>query len=209
MTGPLPNLENVPSNKFYPPHIDVSRSLLRTGLLTARLNDALVSDKAVVIEAQAGQGKTVLIAQFLTYHRLNHIWYQIGPEDADPFCVLSSILFNLKERYPEFTGTELESILRNGKLDSLDIQRCANMLLHEIDKRLPHNLYIVFDDIHLLAGSVLTNTLFEHLIDTSPPKLRFLFGQPVSSAVEVQDPAQQHFNLPPEDRGPRIHSSRD
>ena len=176
MTGPLPNLENVPSNKFYPPHIDVSRSLLRTGLLTARLNDALVSDKAVVIEAQAGQGKTVLIAQFLTYHRLNHIWYQIGPEDADPFCVLSSILFNLKERYPEFTGTELESILRNGKLDSLDIQRCANMLLHEIDKRLPHNLYIVFDDIHLLAGSVLTNTLFEHLIDTSPPKLRFLLA---------------------------------
>lgn len=174
MTRPLPNLENIPSNKFYPPHIDGSRSLLRTGLLTTRLNDALASDKAIVIEAQAGQGKTVLIAQFLTYHRLNHIWYQIGPEDADPFCVLSSLLFNLNKSYPEVAGTELEAILCNGDLGSLDLQRCANMLLHEIDKRLPHNLYIVFDDIHLLADNHLTNTLLDHLIATSPPKLRFV-----------------------------------
>ena len=176
MTRQLPHPENVPSNKFYPPNIDVSRSLLRTGLLTTRLNNALASVKVIVIEAQAGQGKTVLIAQFLTYYRLNHIWYQIGPEDADPFSVLSSILFNLNEKYPELAGSDLESILRHGRLGALDIQRCANMLLHQIDKHLPHNLYIVFDDIHILADSRLTNTLLEHLIDTSPPKLRFLLA---------------------------------
>ncbi|MBB5348937.1 hypothetical protein JWG42_11685 [Desulfoprunum benzoelyticum] len=174
MTRPLPNLENIPSNKFYPPHIDVSRSLLRTGLLTTRLNDALASNKLIVIEAQAGQGKSVLVAQFLTYHRLNHIWYQIGSEDADPFCVLSSLLFNLNEKYPELAGTELESILYNGKLGSLDLQRCANLLLHEFATRLPHNLYIVFDDTHLLTDNHLTNTLIDYLIDTSPPKLRFV-----------------------------------
>ena len=48
----------MPSNKFYPPHIDKSQSLQRLRLLTTKLPAKIKSKKAVIVEAQAGQGKT-------------------------------------------------------------------------------------------------------------------------------------------------------
>ena len=174
MTRTNPTIEIAPSNKFYPPLIDDCRLLLRTELLTTRLHNALKSVKAIVIEAQAGQGKSILASQFLNYNQLNHIWYQIGPEDTDPFFILASIVYNLREKYPEFAGIELETVLSKGKVGPLDIQRCTNMLLREIDTRLPNELFIVFDDVHLLSDHGLAKSLLDHLLDTSPPKLRFI-----------------------------------
>ena len=174
MTRTNPTIEIAPSNKFYPPLIDNCRYLLRTELLTKRLHSALKSARVIVIEAQAGQGKSVLASQILNHNQLHHLWYQIGPEDSDPFFILASIIFNLKEKYPEFVGIELETILNRGKVGPLDIHRCANMLLREIDTRLSSELFIVFDDVHLLSDHGLAKSLIHHLLDTSPPRLRFI-----------------------------------
>ena len=58
-----------PSNKFYPPHIDHSQSLLRHNLLTTKLPGKTHNKKVIVIEAQAGQGKTTLVSQFLDHNK--------------------------------------------------------------------------------------------------------------------------------------------
>ena len=78
----------IPSNKFYPPHIDESQSLLRTGLLATKLPQDIATKKIILIEAQAGQGKTTLAYQFLNHSLHDYIWYQIGPEDSDPVSSL-------------------------------------------------------------------------------------------------------------------------
>ncbi len=167
-------LLNAPSNKFYPPRIDASQSLLRTDLITSRLPATISDKKVIIIEAQAGQGKTTLASQFLNFHQLGHIWYQIGPEDSDPFFLLSSLLLNLSSRFPEFSSFQLSAILSDGQVGPLDIERCVNILLRDIDAYLPQEIFVVFDDIHLLDGSHLTQSLLEYLLDTSPPKLHFL-----------------------------------
>jgi len=164
----------MPSNKFYPPHIDPSQSLLRTSLLNRRLPRTIKAKKAVVIEAQAGQGKTTLVSQFLEYNAFDYIWYQIGPEDADPILLLASLLADFNLKYPNFQSPQLATILRDGEIGPLDLKRCANILLGDIDAYLTHDLYVVFDDLHLLSGATLTNTLLEHIIDTSPPRLHFV-----------------------------------
>jgi ATP/maltotriose-dependent transcriptional regulator MalT/DNA-binding SARP family transcriptional activator len=166
----------MPSNKFYPPHIDQSQSLIRTHLLATKLPKTIKTKKAVIVEAQAGQGKTTLVSQFLNYNSFGYIWYQIGPEDSDPVLLLSSLLSNFTLKHPDFTSPQLSNILSEGEVGPLDLKRCANILLNDIDNYLKSDLYIVFDDLHLISGSTLTNNLLEYLIDTSPPRLHFVLS---------------------------------
>ncbi|MFW2365515.1 MAG: BTAD domain-containing putative transcriptional regulator [Desulforhopalus sp.] len=165
----------VPSNKFYPPHIDHSQSLQRTNLLKTKLPGRNHNKKAVIIEAQAGQGKTTLASQFLEYNDATSIWYQIGPEDSDPVFLLSSLLMNLKGNLPEFSSDQLETILTKGSVGPLDLTRCANILLQDLDNYLNEDIYLVFDDLHFIEFRALTNNLLEYLLDTSPPRIHFVF----------------------------------
>ena len=165
----------IPSNKFYPPHIDKSQSLLRTRLLTTNLQDTRHNKKVIVIEAQAGQGKTTLASQFLDYNNTDYLWYQVGPEDSDPVLLLSSLLANLVSNLPDFNSPQLTTILTEGSVGPLDLTRCANILLKDLDRYLSKDIYLVFDDLHLIEYNALTNSLLEHIIDTSPPTVHFVF----------------------------------
>ena len=167
---------DVPSNKFYPPHIDPSQSLLRANLLKTKFPDNRHNKKVIVIEAQAGQGKTTLVAQFLELLNPSFCWYQIGPEDSDPVLLLSFLLLNLNANLPGFQSPKLANILNEGSVGPLDLTRCANILLRDLDAHLKKkDIYLVFDDLHLIEDGTLTIKLLEHLIDTSPPRLHFIF----------------------------------
>ncbi|WP_163339934.1 winged helix-turn-helix domain-containing protein [Desulfopila sp. IMCC35008] len=174
MTSTLPFA--IPSNKFYPPHIDPSQSLLREDLLSQKLPQQITAKKAIIVEAQAGQGKTTLISQFLDHNGFCYLWYQVGPEDSDPVMLLSSLLANFTLKYPEFSSPQLATILSEGSVGPLDLQTCANILLGDINNFLDHDLYIVFDDLHLISGAMLTKNLLEYLLDTSPPRLHFVLS---------------------------------
>ncbi len=165
----------VPSNKFYPPHIDQSQSLLRSSLLQTKLPDQKHNKKAIIVEAQAGQGKTTLVYQFLESNDNTFIWYQIGPEDSDPVLLLSSLLINLCSNLPGFASPQLANILNEGSVGALDLTRCTNILLQDLDNYLKEDIYLVFDDLHRIEFGALTNKLLEYLLDTSPPKLHFIF----------------------------------
>ena len=165
----------VPSNKFYPPRIDQSQSLLRSNLLQTKLPDQKHNKKVIIIEAQAGQGKTTLAYQFLEFNNNTYIWYQIGPEDSDPILLLSSLLMNLCANLPGFASPQLTNILNEGSVGPLDLTRCANILLQDLDNYLEKDIYLVFDDLHRIEFGALTNKLLEHLLDTSPPRVHFVF----------------------------------
>lgn len=165
----------LPSNKFYPPHIDQSQSLFRSGLLQAKFPDHNHNKKAIIIEAQAGQGKTTLAYQFLESKDHTYIWYQIGPEDSDPLLLLSSLLMNLCTNLSEFASPQLTNILNEGSVGPFDLTRCANILLHDLDTYLEQDIYLVFDDLHRIEFGALTNRLLEYLLDTSPPRVHFIF----------------------------------
>ncbi len=166
----------VPSNKFYPPHIDHALFLLREDLLENKLPKEVSAKKVIIVEAQAGQGKTTLIAQFLDHNNFDYLWYQVGPEDTDPIVLLSSLLVNFTIHFPDFSSPQLVHILNEGQIGPLDLPRCTNILLHDIDAYLKEDIYIVFDDTHLVSEAKLTQKLFAHLLDASPPKLHFIFA---------------------------------
>ncbi len=166
--------QEIPSNKFYAPRVDDSSNLFRSDLVNKTLAACGLSRKIIVIEAQAGQGKSTLAAQFLRHHHLRFAWYQMGPEDGDPVLLLSALIANLCKRLPGFELPQLTRILHQGEIGPLDIRRCANILLGDLDRFLAGDFYLVFDDVHLVEEAPLTNSLLAHLLDTSPPHLHIL-----------------------------------
>lgn len=169
-----PAEHDFPSNKFYPPHIDPSQSLTRERILSGKLPNRPASKKAYIIEAQAGQGKTTLVWQFLERHNAPHIWYQIGPEDSDPYLLLRALLSALKQNLQDFTSSQLSQILSMGSVGSMDLIRCAEILLQDLGNYLKKDLYLVFDDLHRIEFGQLTNSLLQYFLDCSPPHLHFI-----------------------------------
>ncbi len=163
-----------PYNKFYPPHIDESQYLIRTPLLSTKLPQDIKEKKIILIEAQAGQGKTTLTYQFLNQSSNEYIWYQIGPEDSDPVFLLTALLADLTNKFPDFSSDQLSYIFEQGSIGPQDLYRCANILLRDLDQYLKDDIYITFDDIHLLPTIAITNNLLGYILDTSPPKLHFI-----------------------------------
>ncbi len=164
----------IPYNKFYPPHIDESQSLRRTALLSTKLPQDITTKKIILIEAQAGQGKTTLVYQFLNHSLHDYIWYQIGPEDADPVFLLAALLADLTNKFSDFSSPQLSYILEQGTIGPQDLYRCTNILLKDLDAYLQGDIYIAFDDLHLLPYRAITNSLLGYLLDASPSKLHFI-----------------------------------
>lgn len=165
----------MPSNKFYPPQIDLTQSLLRSSLIQTKLSGPKQNKKVIIIEAQAGQGKTTLAYQFLACQDNTYAWYQVGPEDSDPVLLLSSLFINLCTTLTAFDSPQLANILREGSVGPLDLTRCANILLRDLHNYLKKDIYLVFDDLHRIEFNRLTNKLLEYLIDTAPPFVHFIF----------------------------------
>jgi len=164
----------LPSNKFYPPHIDDSQSLLRTDILNNKFPTHGKNKKVIIVEAQAGQGKTTIVAQYLKTNNLQYTWYQIGPEDSDPVLLISSLIINLENNLPDFHCDKLKNILREGSIGPLDLSRCVDLLYTELNTYLTSDIHFVFDDLHRIEFTNLSNSLFEYLVDTAPPHVHFI-----------------------------------
>ena len=173
-TSPGTLQQSIASNKFYPPRITQSQSIPRHHIIADRLAADELLRKLVVIEAQAGQGKTTLVQQFLEFRGVDFVWYQIGSEDADPVLLLSALHLAVTRAIPEFTSPQLQGILEQGQVGPLDLQGCANILLNDMDAALNRELVIVFDDLHIIQESAYTNELIDYLIVSSPPSLHFI-----------------------------------
>src|SRR4029078_12583975 len=88
--------------KLLPPG-PVSNLLPRPRLLT-RLSGNL-NFPISMVAADAGCGKTTLVADFLRGENRPSVWYQLDPTDADPVVFLSYITEGIKGFAPDFGET--------------------------------------------------------------------------------------------------------
>ncbi|OGR01504.1 MAG: hypothetical protein A2505_07525 [Deltaproteobacteria bacterium RIFOXYD12_FULL_55_16] len=164
----------VPVAKFSPPRLAASPYLFRTHLIREILQKQGQRAKIFLFEAQGGQGKTTLAAQYLYDSQHNFAWYQTGLEDRDPIFFLTAILLCLKEAAPSFSSPILEDMAINGEVNSADLARLANILLIDLRNNLTHDFFIVFDDLHLLEHCEQSLNLLDFLLKSSHPQLRFI-----------------------------------
>ncbi len=164
----------LPANKFYPPAYDPSHYLYRNNLLQNILCEKGRHKKVILIEAQAGQGKTVLAAQYLVKFKGCCLWYQVGPEDDDTVLFLTALLSCLMNSLPSFRSPSLERMIEKGEISPPNFVRFANLLLNDLDKFLETKVCFVFDDLHLINKSQSTMAILNYILETSPPRFHFV-----------------------------------
>ncbi|MFC1523396.1 hypothetical protein ACFL6N_01265 [Thermodesulfobacteriota bacterium] len=124
----------IPVNKFYPPRLEASQGLFRKGLVEDVLLKNGRTKKVIVIEAQAGQGKTTLSLQYLEACDLPYGWYQVGAEDSDPVLLLNALMTCLSKSLPDFAVPLLEEMLASGEIKTQELFHLANLLLTDLEK---------------------------------------------------------------------------
>jgi len=176
----------IPANKFYPPRFDASQSLYRKHLVEDILWKRGNSKQVILIEAQAGQGKTTLLQQYLDRYKLPYAWYQIGREDRDPILLVAALLDCLSRALPSFSAPELEKRFASGQVSAKDLGVCINILLQHLGSILRHDFLIVFDDLHLLQDCAESLSALKLLTETAPPFVRFAFAARRPSGLDFR-----------------------
>jgi ATP/maltotriose-dependent transcriptional regulator MalT/DNA-binding SARP family transcriptional activator len=161
-------------SKFHPPGIDTDRHLIRSRLINSLTQSGARPPAKLLIEAQAGQGKSTLVAQYLDSLNADFAWYQLGTEDGDPVLFLTTLLESFQQSLPGFQSPRLEEMLAGGIIAAHDIAGPATVLLEDLEQHLQHDFYLVLDDIYLLEKFPHSLTLIALLLESSPTFLRLV-----------------------------------
>lgn len=165
---------NLPDSKFSPPIYDASKQIFRDTVVSELTAGKWAKKRNILIEAQAGQGKTTIALQYLKASGLPFTWYQVGKEDLDTILFLSSIYVALKESIPSFSAPLLGERLLLGTVSLSDVDILTQFLIEGLCGALHRQHLLVFDDLHLLAQSDKIYEILLTLFQNAPENLCFL-----------------------------------
>src|ERR1041385_4404550 len=120
-----------------------------------------------LITANAGSGKTTLVADFLRQHEYSYVWYQLDHTDADPSAFLGYLAYGIQQRVPGF-GEQLFAYLQQSPDLAQQPERAADVFLNEILESIEQPLLIVLDDYHHLGGDTQGHAVLDRLIAYLP-----------------------------------------
>jgi LuxR family transcriptional regulator, maltose regulon positive regulatory protein len=157
--------------KLLPPR--PSPELLSRPRLTERLQ-ANLAQPVTLVTANAGSGKTTLVADFLRTNNRQFVWYQLDHTDADPLVFLSYLTHGIQQLVPSF-GKALFSYLHEsaGEL-SQHPERGVDVLLNEVLERVEQQLIIVLDDYHHLGADTAVHAVLDRLLAYLPDVLHVI-----------------------------------
>src|SRR5512140_3701257 len=134
----------------------VQRPSLRDDTLArGRLLDWLatkIHDRVLLVLADAGYGKTTLLADFSQRTRLRTIWYRLDEDDRDWIAFLNYLVAAGREHDPAFAPTTA-SMLQDMSVGGPTRDAVIEVFLRELPSIAEHGAVLVLDDFHLVDES--------------------------------------------------------
>lgn len=157
--------------KLLPPR--PAPELLSRPRLAERLLPNLVNPLTLVT-ANAGSGKTTLIADFLRTHERPFVWYQLDHTDSDPFVFLGYLTFGIQQLVPGF-GKAMFAYLQEASAElAQNPERAVDVLINEVLERVEQQLIIVLDDYHHLGVETSVHVAMDRLLAYLPDVLHLI-----------------------------------
>jgi ATP/maltotriose-dependent transcriptional regulator MalT/DNA-binding SARP family transcriptional activator len=141
--------------------------------LTEKLQ-ANLDAPVTVITADAGCGKTTLVAEFVRQQARQIVWYQLDHTDADPFVFLGYVCQGIKRFAPAFGETILPYL--SEATDDLLVhpERAADLLLNEILESIEQPFILILDDYHHIGQETIVHKLVDRLLQYSSDMLHLI-----------------------------------
>jgi len=139
-------------------------------LARPRLGERLQTNLALpvtLVTANAGSGKTTLVADFLRKQERPYVWYQLDRTDADPAVFLGYLTYGIQQRIGNFGETMFAYLQQTQEL-AQQPKLAADVLLNEILEGVEQTLIVVLDDYHHLGTDTSVHAVLDRLIAYRP-----------------------------------------
>lgn len=147
--------------------------LLKRPRLTETLK-ANLGAPVTLVAADAGCGKTTLIADFLRDSARPSVWYQLDHTDADPIVFLNYVAQGIKNIEPDF-GDALFPYLSEANEELLLFpERAADLLINEILRSIEQPFILVLDDYHHIGTDTIVHKIVDRILQYSSEHLHLI-----------------------------------
>ncbi|MGB5035385.1 MAG: hypothetical protein WBQ66_02205, partial [Blastocatellia bacterium] len=151
--------------KLLPPR--PAPSLLPRPRLVERLL-ANLSNPVTLVTANAGSGKTTLVADFVRSHAESFVWYQLDANDADPAVFLGYLASGIRQVSPSTGEATLTYIQQSAAEFVFEPERAVDVLLNEMLDGIDRHLILVLDDYHHLGPDAEVHATVDRLLAYLP-----------------------------------------
>ncbi|HLL71835.1 MAG TPA: BTAD domain-containing putative transcriptional regulator [Pyrinomonadaceae bacterium] len=157
--------------KLLPPR--PTPALLQRPRLMERLS-ANLAHPVTLVAANAGSGKTTLVADFVRTHARPFVWYQLDRTDADPFVFLGYLAHGIKQIIPEFGAATLSYLQQSAAELAEQPERAVDVFLNEVLDLVDRQLIFVLDDYHHLGTDTAVHRVVDRLFAYLPDVLHII-----------------------------------
>jgi LuxR family transcriptional regulator, maltose regulon positive regulatory protein len=168
----LPPVELGPiiKSKIQPPALRTS-TLSRQRLI-GRLADA-TTHRLTLLIAEAGYGKTTLLADFARASAQRTLWYRLDPTDGDVITWANHIIAAAREAEPEFGDSTLR-LMSQLATGGPPTSAFVSSVISELGGMEPVPTLLVLDDFHAVDESDEAVEFVSRLTRDAPPWLRLI-----------------------------------
>jgi DNA-binding SARP family transcriptional activator len=125
--------------------------------------------------AEAGYGKTTLLADFARQSELRTLWYRLDSTDADPITWANYLIAAAREHEPTF-GKATESLLAQVANGSPDQRVLVRSLIGDLTLLSGTSTLLILDDFHLVDVNQDVKDVVSELIRNGPEFVRVVIS---------------------------------
>ncbi|UCG30470.1 MAG: tetratricopeptide repeat protein [candidate division WOR-3 bacterium] len=154
--------------KLEPPR--VKGTILRRERLLSLLRDNL-DKKLILLCADAGYGKTTLLAQFCEEQSIPFVYYDLDESDSNMATFFSYLVAGVRKHDNRFGKVIEELITQIGNVDIL-----VGTFINQFVKSIKKEFYIILDDFHYFQNNRKICSAIDYFLRHMPKNLHFVIS---------------------------------
>jgi DNA-binding SARP family transcriptional activator len=136
---------------------------------------AKVNGRVVLLLADAGYGKTTLLADFSRRTRLRTLWYRLDQEDRDWVTIFRHLVAAGREHDPAF-APETTALLDDLASGVTTREAAVDTFLRELGSISAGGAVMIFDDFHLVDDAQDARLIAREMVARAPERVSIVFA---------------------------------
>lgn len=146
--------------------------------------DVKIHSRVVFVTAEAGYGKTTLLADFSRRTRLRTLWYRLDAEDRSWIAFLSYLVAAGREHDPGFAPRTFGLLGEIGATGP-SRQSVVETFMREFQSLGDQGAVLILDDYHAVDDSAEIRDVLRDLLARTPERVTFVFSSRRTPSVRV------------------------
>jgi ATP/maltotriose-dependent transcriptional regulator MalT/DNA-binding SARP family transcriptional activator len=133
------------------------------------------SDRVKLIVAEAGYGKTTLLADYARRTLSRCVWLRLEETDRDGWSFMTYLVASIREILPDFAPGTTSMLSQMAALSpSMDV--VLGTLVSELGKLGPAPVVVILDDFHAVDGSPDVEAILIRVLERAPRQVTFVLA---------------------------------